>query len=156
MLLSSGLAPTVDLRAAGCAVGIGCDGSSSADSASLWQETRLAMLQAKLVSGAGAMSARHALEMATRDGAACLGRAGELGTLAVGLPADVAVWRLDGPAFAGAVDDPIEAWLRCGPVSASHTIVAGRLVVSDGRPASPRLDEMLARHRRAALRFRPD
>ena len=80
MILSSGIAPVVDLRAAGCPVGIGCDGSSSADSASLWQEARLAMLQGKLRSGADAMDARTALEIATRGGAACLGRTGELGS----------------------------------------------------------------------------
>ncbi len=154
MILSSGLAPTVALRAAGAPVGIGCDGSSSADSASLWQETRLAMLQAKLVSGADAIDARKALEMATRDGAACLGRAGELGQLAVGAPADLAVWRLDGPALAGAVDDPIEAWLRCGPLASTHTLVAGRFVVEHGRPVAPALEDMLARHRLAAERFR--
>ncbi len=155
MILSSGLAPTVALRAAGAPVGIGCDGSSSADSASLWQESRLALLQAKLVSGADALGAREVLEMATRGGAACLGREGELGQLVVGAPADVAVWRLEGPSFAGAVDDPIEAWLRCGPLAAHHTLVAGRFVVADGRPVDERLDEMLARHRRAAERFRP-
>ena len=156
MILSSGIAPTVALRAAGSPVGLGCDGSSSADSASLWQEARLALLQAKLVSGAGAIDARAVLEMATRDGAACLGRSGELGQLAVGGPADLAVWHLDGPAFAGAVDDPIEAWLRCGPVGASHTMVAGRFIVEDGRPVHPGLDDVLARHRVAATRFRPD
>ena len=74
MILSSGIAPVVDLRAAGCPVGLGCDGSSSADSASLWQEARLAMLQGKLRSGADAMTARDALEVATVGGAGCLGR----------------------------------------------------------------------------------
>ncbi len=153
MILGSGLAPTVDLRAAGCPVGIGCDGSSSADSGSLWQEARLAMLQGKLRSGPAAMSARDCLDMATRGGAGCLGRDGELGRLAVGAVADIAVWRLDGPAFAGVVDDPVEGWLRCGPTSAWHTIVNGRPVVRDGRLVSPRLDEMLRRHRTIAARF---
>lgn len=155
MILSSGIAPTVDLRAAGCSVGIGCDGSSSADSGSLWQETRLAMLQGKFRSGAGAMSARDGLEMATTGGAACLGRAGELGMLAVGQPADVAIWRLDGPVFAGVIDDPVEGWLRSGPIAAWYTIVDGRPVVERGRLVSPRLDEMLATHRTIARRFQP-
>ena len=68
-----------------------------------------------------------ALEMATRGGAACLGRAGEIGELSVGCrrrPGGVA---LDGPAFAGAVADPVEAWLRCGP--------DGRPPHRRGRPA---------------------
>jgi len=107
MILSSGIAPTVALRTAGCPVGLGVDGSSSADSGSLWQEARLALLQAKLISGAGAVRARDVLEMATRNGAACLGRSGELGELSVGAVADLALWRLDGPTFVAAV------WTNC-------------------------------------------
>ena len=85
--------------------------------------------------------------MATLGGAACLGRTGELGVLAPGAVGDVAVWSLDGPRFAGAVSDPIEAWLRCGPVSARDTIVHGRVVVEDGRLTHPGLDEHLRAHR---------
>ena len=155
LILSSGIAPVVDLRAAGSPVGIGCDGSSSADAASLWQESRLAMLLGKLKSGAEAMSARDALEIATRGGAACLGRQGELGTLEVGAVADIVAWRLDGPAFAGVVDDLVEGWLRCGPVGAHHTVVGGNLVVESGELVSPRLDEMLAAHAVISRRFQP-
>ncbi|MGH1490057.1 MAG: 8-oxoguanine deaminase [Acidimicrobiales bacterium] len=153
MILSSGIAPSLDLRAAGCPVGIGCDGSSSADSGSLWQEARLAMLQGKLVSGAAAMSARISLEMATVGGAGCLGRADELGRLRVGAPADVVLWKLDGPTFAGVLDDPIEGWLRSGPTAAWYTIVNGTPVVEQGRLVSDRLDEMLAKHRVISRRF---
>ena len=74
------------------------------------------MLLAKLRDGAGAGTARMALEVATLGGAGCLGREGELGVLAPGAVGDVAVWPLAGPAFAGALADPVEAWLRCGPV----------------------------------------
>jgi len=155
LILSSGIAPVVDLRAAGSPVGIGCDGSSSADSASLWQESRMAMLLGKLKSGADAMSARDALEIATRGGAACLGRDGEIGTLTVGAVADIVAWRLDGPAFAGVTDDFVEGWLRCGPVGAHHTIVAGNPVVESGQLVSTRLDEMLALHATISRRFQP-
>ena len=92
------------------------------------------MLQGKLRHGAGSMSARDALEVATRGGAACLGRTGEIGELSVGACGDLVVWALDGVRFAGALSDPVEAWLRCGPVSARHTVVGGRLVVEDGVP----------------------
>ena len=150
MILSSGIAPVVALRAAGCPVGLGVDGSSSADAASLWLEARQAMLLAKLRDGAPAGTARMALEMATRGGAACLGRAGEIGELALGAVGDLAVWPLAGPLFAGALADPVEAWLRCGPVFAKHTIVAGVPVVEDGALVHPALDERLAEHRRVA------
>jgi cytosine/adenosine deaminase-related metal-dependent hydrolase len=153
LILSSGIAPVAQLRRAGSPVGIGCDGSSSADSASLWQETRLAMLLGKLQAGADHMSARDALEIATRGGAACLGRQGEIGELSVGAVGDVVVWPLEGVQFAGALSDPIEAWLRCGPTAARHTIVAGRSIVADGQLTSPRVDEQLTRHRQLAQEF---
>ena len=148
MILSSGIAPIVDLRAAGVPVGLGVDGSSSADSASLWMEARQAMLLAKLRNGAAAGTARMALEMATRGGADCLGRSGELGQLSVGAVADIAVWPLSGPAYAGAIADPIEAWLRCGPTAVRHTIINGRVVVEDGQLCHAGLEPMLRTHRR--------
>ena len=153
MILSSGIAPVVDLRAAGCHVGLGCDGSSSADSASMWQEARLAMLQGKLTSGAAAMTARTALEVATRGGAGCLGRIGEIGELSVGAVGDVAIWKLDGPAHAGVAGDLVEGWLRCGPNQAWHTIVHGRFVVDTGALVAPELEEMLGLHASIARRF---
>jgi cytosine/adenosine deaminase-related metal-dependent hydrolase len=153
MILSSGIAPVVALRAAGVSVGLGVDGSSSADSASLWMEARQAMLLAKLRNGAAAGTARMALECATRGGAACLGRLGEIGVLQPGAVADVAIWRLTGPAFAGALADPIEAWLRCGPVSAWHTIVNGRRLVEHGNVVHRDLDHMLRVHAQHAARI---
>jgi cytosine/adenosine deaminase-related metal-dependent hydrolase len=153
MILGSGIASVVDLRAAGSPVGLGVDGSSSADSASLWLEARTAMLLAKLQRGPGAFTARDALEVATRGGAGCLGRVGEIGELSMGAVGDMAVWALDGPAFAGAVSDPVEAWLRCGPVAARHTVVAGVPVVENGVLVHPSVEEMLRRHRVRADRM---
>ncbi len=153
MILSSGLAPLTALRAAGVKVGLGVDGSSSADSASLWMEARQAMLVAKLRDGAHAGTARIALECATLGGAGCLGREGDIGVLAPGAVGDIAVWRLDGPAFAGAIADPVEAWLRCGPLAALHTIVHGRSIVEDGAVAHPGLNAMLAVHTSHAARI---
>ena len=153
MILSSGIAPVVDLRAAGVHVGLGVDGSSSADSASMWLEARQAMLLAKLRNGAAAGTARMSLEIATRGGAGCLGRVGEIGEISVGAVGDLAIWSLTGVAFAGAVADPIEAWLRCGPTGAKHTIVHGRLVVDNGQILSNKVDSMLATHRTIAKRM---
>lgn len=150
LILASGIAPVVDLARAGARVGLGVDGSSSADSASLWLEARQTMLLAKLRSGASAADARLALRMATVGGAGCLGREGELGVLAPGAVADLAIWDLTGVQFAGAIADPIEAWLRCGPTFARDTIVAGRAVVRDGRLVSGKLAEMLTWHGKVA------
>ncbi len=150
MILGAGLAPVREFRAAGVPVGLGCDGSASADSASLWLEARTAMLLGKLRGGPGSTSARDALEIATRGGAGCLGRVGEIGELSVGACGDLAVWPLTGVPYAGALTDPVEAWLRCGPTAARHTVVAGVPVVEDGAPVRPGLDDVLARHRELA------
>ena len=153
LILSSGVAPVVDLIKAGVHVGIGVDGSSSADSASMWLEARQAMLLAKLRSGAAAGTARMALECATRGGAGCLGRVGEIGQLSVGSVGDVAIWSLTGPQFAGALADPIEAWLRCGPIGARDTIVHGKFVVRDHQLTNSKLDSMLKSHSTLARRM---
>ncbi len=148
-----GLAPVAELRAAGAPVGLGCDGSASTDHASLWLEARGALLLGRQRKGATGMTARDALEIATRGSAACLGRLGELGVLAPGAVADLVCWPLDGIAFAGALTDPIEAWLRCGPVAARHTVVAGVAVVADGQLVAGGVDDILRRHRVVAARL---
>jgi cytosine/adenosine deaminase-related metal-dependent hydrolase len=148
-----GIAPVAEFRAAGVPVGLGCDGSASTDSASLWMEARNALLLGRLRRGPTSMGARDALEIATRGSAACLGRAGELGQLSAGAVGDLVCWPLEGIAFAGALTDPVEAWLRCGPVSARHTVVNGALVVEDGRVVAPGEEDMLRRHRVASARI---
>lgn len=153
LLLGVGLAPVRELSEAGSPVGLGCDGSSSTDSASLWQEARAALLLARLRSGASSTGARQILEMATLGGAACLGRSGELGVLRQGAVGDVVCWRLEGPQFAGALSDPVEALLRCGPLSAYHTVVSGRAVVRNGQFANQDLDDRLRRHAAVAARI---
>ena len=153
LILASGIAPVVALRAAGVVVGLGVDGSSSADSASLWLEARQAMLLAKLRDGAGAGTARMALEMATLGGAACLGRTGELGVLAPGAVGDVAVWSLTGPGVRRGDRRPDRglAALRAGRGPRHDRPRRG---ARGGRAlVHPALDERLAAHRRVAARI---
>ncbi len=158
MILGAGgsrgtICPVQDLRAAGSPVGLGCDGSASNDAASLWLEARAALLLGRQRGGAVSMSARDVLEIATRGGAACLGRTGEIGELSVGAAGDLVVWAQEGVAFAGALSDPIEAWLRCGPSAARETVVAGQVLVAGGRPTNPNVGDVLARHRSVAARL---
>jgi 8-oxoguanine deaminase len=147
-LICNGIAPVPEMLKSGMAVGLGCDGSASTDHASLWLEARTALLLARVRSGPKAMSARDVLEMATLGSARCLGREGEIGVLAPGACGDVVAWPLEGVAYAGAWTDPIEAWLRCGPTAARHTVVAGKLVVRDGELRLRDVDEMLRQHER--------
>jgi cytosine/adenosine deaminase-related metal-dependent hydrolase len=150
MIGGGGMAPVAELLEAGSPVGLGCDGSASTDCASLWLEARGALLLGRQRKGPDAWSARDALDLATRGSAACLGRSGELGVLAPGSAADLVAWPLDGVQFAGALTDPVEAWLRCGPVSARHTVVNGQPVVRHGQLVNPELADILRRHRSAS------
>jgi cytosine/adenosine deaminase-related metal-dependent hydrolase len=153
MIGGGGIAPVAAMREAGVPVGLGCDGSSSVDMASMWLEARMCLALGRMRTGPGSWSARDALEVATLGGAGCLGRDGELGLLAPGAAGDLVCWPLGGIPFAGAITDPIEAWLRCGPVSARHTVVAGRAIVRDGHLVSDRIEEMLGWHRRLSERM---
>ena len=148
-LIGLGIAPIREMRDAGVPVGIGCDGSASTDCASMWLEARGALLLARLRGGPEAMDAREALEMATLGGAACLGR-DDIGALEPGRAGDLVVWPLQGVQFAGALSDPVEALLRCGPVAARHTIVAGKSLVDNGQLTASGVEEMLSRHRGVA------
>jgi len=145
-LICGGIAPVRELRDAGVPVGLGCDGSASTDHASLWLEARGALLLARTRGGPEAMLSREALEIATLGGAACLGR-DDIGALAPGMAGDLVVWPTNGIAFAGALSDPVEALLRCGPIAAKHTVINGKFLVENGELTPTGIDDMLNRHR---------
>jgi cytosine/adenosine deaminase-related metal-dependent hydrolase len=146
MRLASGIAPIGAMRRAGVPVGLGVDGSASSDSGHLLNEARQAMLLQRVSGDAAAMTARQALELATRGGAQVLGRP-ELGSLTVGQAADMAIFPLDGIEMAGADWDPVAGLIFCGPIKPRHTIVGGRMVVEDGRLVTVDLPDVIARHR---------
>ena len=128
--LGSGIAPVRAMRDAGVNVGLGVDGSASNDAGNLVSEARQAMLLQRVENGADAMSAREALEIATRGGADVLGRP-DCGRLEPGKRADIVVWDVTGIDSAGSWDPP--ALLLAGPTRVKHLFVEGRQVVRDGR-----------------------
>jgi len=131
--LGSGIAPVRQAMDAGVPVGLGVDGSASNDSGDMLGEVRQAMLVHRVRTGVASMPARDALWMATRGGAQVLGR-DDIGRIAPGKAADVAVFRVDTVDFAGAQSDPVAALLFCGTTHrAKWTIVNGHVVVEDGR-----------------------
>jgi len=153
LLMGVGITPVPELRAAGCPVGLGVDGSSNSDAGSMWLEARTALLAGRSRAGPAAMGARDILDLATTGGAACLGRQGEVGVLAPGAAGDVAVWPLDDLAHAGAISDPIEAWLRCGPTAPRHVLVGGRQLVDNGELLLAGVEDRLRTHRKLAERI---
>ena len=142
MRLASGIAPIRDYMAAGVNVGLGVDGSASNDSSHMLGEIRQAMLLARLragiegasLSGKGTppiMTARQALHLATRGGAAVLGRK-DIGSLEPGKCADFFAINLNRLDFAGALHDPVAAAIFVQPVKTDYTVVHGRFVVREG------------------------
>jgi cytosine/adenosine deaminase-related metal-dependent hydrolase len=129
--LGAGIAPVRGLIDAGAPVGLGVDGAASNESGELTDELRGALLMARVRGGPAALTAREALELATRHGARCLGRDDELGRLEAGALADVALWLLDDAGRAG-IADPVAA-LVLGPPRPVHTLfVNGEPVVEQG------------------------
>jgi cytosine/adenosine deaminase-related metal-dependent hydrolase len=129
--LGAGIAPVAALTGAGAPVGLGVDGAASNESGALSVEVREALLVARIAGGPAAMTAREALALATIDGARCLGREDEIGSLEPGKLADVALWRLDELDHAG-IDDPVAALVLGRPREVDTLLVAGRPIVESG------------------------
>ena len=151
MILASGLCPTLELEAAGCPVGLGVDGSASNDGSNLIQEVRQAFLLQRLKYGSGRVSHRDALRWVTQGSARCLGRE-DIGTIAPGKQADLALFTLDDLRFSG-VGDPLAALVLCGAHQADQVMVAGRWVVENGEIPGVDLAELMDTHNRLAVRL---
>ena len=148
MRLASGIAPVVQWRDKGVRVGLGVDGSASNDGGNLLTEVRQAMLLQRVAPDrylsekpggrggfagiADAMSARQAIELATRGSASVLGR-DDIGHLAPGMSADFIAFDLNQIAFAGALHDPVAAVALCQPSGVDLSVVNGKVVVENGR-----------------------
>ena len=165
MRLASGVAPVLAWRSAGVKVGLGVDGSASNDGSHLLAEARQAMLLQRVApdrylseapGGRGgfagnpaAMTARQALELATRGGAAVLGR-DDIGYLAPGMSADFVAINLNRLAYAGAMHDPVAAVLFCQPQPVDLSVINGRIVVQDGRLTTLELEPIWRQHNKIA------
>jgi 8-oxoguanine deaminase len=145
MRLASGIAPIRKMCDDGVRVGLGVDGSASNDSGHLLAEARQAMLLQRVQGNPGAMTAREALEIATRGGASVLGR-DDIGSLAPGMAADFIAIKLNNVGFAGALHDPVAALLFCTPANVDFSVINGRFVVREGQLVTLDLGPILERH----------
>ncbi|MGI9052322.1 MAG: 8-oxoguanine deaminase [Ilumatobacteraceae bacterium] len=166
MRLASGIAPLKKYLDAGVRVGLGVDGSASNDASNMLLEARQAMLLARLRIGllppegprtvlstsdplrSGEwMTARDVLEVATRGGAAVLGRS-DIGALAPGMCADFFGIDLNTVDYAGALNDPVAATVFCAPQRARCTVIDGRVVVQDGKVVTVDMAPVIEAHNR--------
>jgi cytosine/adenosine deaminase-related metal-dependent hydrolase len=163
MRLASGIAPIREYLAAGVKVGLGVDGSASNDSSHMLSEVRQAMLLARLKEGITGfslsndpsrrlMTARDALRLATRGGAAVLGRT-DIGSLEAGKCADFFAINLNRLDYTGALHDPVAAAVFCHPVRVDYTFIGGRPVVRDGALVTVDESNLIEKHNRAAKRL---
>ncbi|MEQ8499673.1 MAG: 8-oxoguanine deaminase [Sneathiellaceae bacterium] len=151
MLLASGFCRTMELEAAGAAIGLAVDGSASNDASNLMAEARLALLLNRVAPHGYRVSHRDVLRWATEGAASCLGR-DDIGRLAPGCAADLALFRMDDIQFAGA-DDPLAALLLAGAHRADRVMVAGAWRVIDGAVDGLDLPALLDRQRQLARRL---
>ena len=166
MRLASGIMPLVEMLQAGVKVGLGVDGSASNDGSHMSGEVRQALLASRVRAGMlGAsrsaqsappiLTARQALEVATRGSAAVLGRS-DLGSLEPGKCADFFAIDLNRLEFAGALHDPVAAVVLCAPVQADYTVVGGKFIVKAGELVTLDLPRQIEAHNRAAHRLVSD
>ena len=147
-ILASGTCPVCQMEQAGMAVGLGVDGSASNNASNMIQEVRAAFLLQRSRYGVEQVSHGDALRWATEGSAACIGRP-ELGRIAVGAQADLALFAMDDLRFSGALD-PIAAVIVCGAHRADRVMVGGRWVVEDGMIPGLDMAALVRRHNAAA------
>ena len=143
MLLASGQCPTIALQEAGCPVGLGVDGSASNNGSNMIGEVRQALLLQRLRYGAEEITHQKAFEWATIGSAGCLGR-DDIGEIAVGKQADIALFKLDEIRFAGA-GSPVAAILLCGATKADKVMVAGKWRVLEGQIVGIDMNQLMAK-----------
>ena len=151
MRLGAGIARVRELLDANVRVGLGVDGSASNERGDLFLEVKQALLVARARGGPKAMTAREALRLGTRGGAAVLGR-NDIGELSPGKRADIAIWRTDGLELGGA-GDLVAGLVFSGPHRVDGLYVNGEEVVRDGHLVRADESEIAKEHRVQAERF---
>jgi 8-oxoguanine deaminase len=170
MRLASGIAPLKEYIAAGVNVGLGVDGSASNDGSHLLAEVRNAMLLSRVKEGitgfsatpspAGRgqgeglrklMTAREALYLGTRGGAAVVGR-NDIGSLEAGKCADFFAINLNRIGYAG-MHDPVAAVIFGQPANVDYTVVGGKFIVKEGQLATVDEHKLIEKHNKAAKRL---
>jgi 8-oxoguanine deaminase len=144
MLLASGICPSLDLEKAGAIIGLGVDGSASNDGSNMIQELRQALFIQRLKYPASSITHQKVLSWATQGGASIMGRS-DIGEIAVGKQADIALFKLDEMRFSGH-GDPLAALLLCGAHKAQHVMVAGDWRVKNGQIVGVDIESLMQQH----------
>ena len=153
MRLASGIAPIRKMLNANVPVGLGVDGAASNDATNLLHEVRTAFLLARVRDeDASVMTARDALEIATRGGARVLGR-DDIGYFAPGMAADFIAINLDRPGFVGTQSDPVAALIYCQTDHVDYSFINGKKIVDRGNLTTVDLGNIIAKCNQIALKL---
>ena len=152
MMLASGICHSLELEDAGSIIGLGVDGSASNDGSNMISELRQAMYLQRLRYGASKITHQKTYNWATKGSAALLGR-DDIGEIAVGKQADLALFKLDEMRFSGS-HDSLAALLLCGAQKADRVMIAGNWKVVDGQIVGRDASELMSRHSEAAKQLR--
>jgi cytosine/adenosine deaminase-related metal-dependent hydrolase len=163
--LGSGICPVRTMADAGVPVSIGVDGAASNEAADMISEVHMTWLAQRarggmlaqptyrggsFEGGASAASVADVIHWGTAGGARVMGL-NDVGRIAVGLAADIAVYRLDDPRYFGLHDPAIGPVASGGRPSVAALICAGRRIVCDDQIEGVDLKQ-LAREARDAVR----
>ena len=148
--LGSGIAPVVQMRRRGISVSLGADGAACNNRLDMFDEIRLAATLQAVRERPGALSARDAIYMATREGARALDMQSELGSVEIGKRADLILVERDRLHVAPDADP----WSTIAYASRGSdvrlTMVDGKIVTERGRLIHTDLAELTVTARVAA------
>ena len=131
--LGSGIAPVAQLLDEGISVSLGADGAACNNRLDMFTEMRTAALLQKALHGPEVLEADRVLRMATVTAARALGLESEVGTLAVGKRADVAVVDVS-KLHTSPQADIVSSLVYAAEASDVRSVVIdGRLVMHDRR-----------------------
>lgn len=155
--LKSGVAPILDLNRAGIEIALGCDNCSCAESQNIFVAMRMLCLLPSVTSPEPhPIDAAYAMRAATTVGASAVGLGGKVGALKAGMAADLAILRLDEPAFIPFNSAARQiAYAEAGR-AVETVIVGGRTVVRDGRLVTVDETELAAAVGAMAAGFRSE
>jgi 8-oxoguanine deaminase len=151
MLLASGICPTIELEAAGCNIGLAVDGSASNDCSNMIQEVRQSLLQQRLRYGAEIITAQRVLGYATTGSAAVIHRP-SIGSFAVGMQADLALFSLDELRFSG-VGSPLDGLITCGAYQVDKLMVGGKWLIENSQHYSVISSQLMDKHQTLAKKI---
>jgi 5-methylthioadenosine/S-adenosylhomocysteine deaminase len=149
MMLASGVAPVIEERASGVAVGLGTDGpSGSNNDLDLMEEMDLAAKLQKITKmDPRALGATAVVEMATIEGAKAVHLEKEIGSLEPGKKADLILINLNEPNAVPMYDVYSQLAYALKANEVETVIIGGRIIMRDRKLLTLRETEILAKAR---------